>query len=695
MVVRALTVVALWLLVGLAGAEEPRRDALGDPLPAGAVQRLGTTRLRSPYGFTALIFSADGQTLYTADREAIRRWEAATGRALGEVPQSQSNDQDRFAHLALSSEGATLAASNGQGLVRLWDTSSWEVLRDWNIAGEWALLSFLPNGSQLITASSEGVQRWDAVKGEKVWEYRWKQKQPRQALALAVSPDGKRLAVGAGQALYLWRLEGNEAPVVIPQAHGREIRAVAFTSNDQLASSGSAKAISREWLHRTRVYGISTAEVFLWDAATGEKQGELGTSSALRYSTLLAVTPDRTRLLVTNHTATRVWDISQRKLLHTLENLRSPIAPGGLAISPDAATAAVASTGGVQLWDVNTGALRLATNDAPRGRTSWGAWSPDGASVAIVSHGSEVTMWSAATGQRQTSFSLGGPEDVWPYHVAFAANGQQVGVTGVLGGLATPSALKVFDVASNTTLAFWTLQPRNAILANEGQAVAWTSDLHYLAQSSSRFGDPFGAPMEIKPADATYAAEVWDAATGQLVARIGQGYAPAQALRFSADGQRLAVLARENVLFWDAKQQLARKALDLNLHLSDLGRWAAFSPKLDLLALNHNRGSVTVVSLGKNQPHRTFPLPPHKGGAVAFSPDGRFLACGLEHRLTDTNEAPIYVWDLKTGSEIHQFRPTEGACTSLAFSPDGRKLLSTLDVGSSLIWDLAPAQNDP
>ena len=64
-------------------ADEPARtDAHGDPLPAGALLRLGTVRWRAFARFLA--FTPDGKTLVTCEglgqqESVFRRWDAATG----------------------------------------------------------------------------------------------------------------------------------------------------------------------------------------------------------------------------------------------------------------------------------------------------------------------------------------------------------------------------------------------------------------------------------------------------------------------------------------------------------------------------------------------------------------------------------------------------------------------------------------
>ena len=70
--------------------------------------------------------------------------------------------------------------------------------------------------------------------------------------------------------------------------------------------------------------------------------------------------------------------------------------------------------------------------------------------------------------------------------------------------------------------------------------------------------------------------------------------------------------------------------------------------------------------------------------AAAFSPDGRLLASA------DTHPANLRVWDVATGQMRTRLKkPVRGGTTSVAFSPDGRRLYANWGEEGVRTWDVA------
>ena len=66
-------------------------------------------------------------------------------------------------------------------------------------------------------------------------------------------------------------------------------------------------------------------------------------------------------------------------------------------------------------------------------------------------------------------------------------------------------------------------------------------------------------------------------------------------------------------------------------------------------------------------------------------PDGTRLATGMNHQLK--------VWDLQTGKETLSFKAHATVLTSVAFSPDGKRLVSSSYDPTVSVWDATTGKN--
>src|SRR6516225_8861719 len=105
-----------------------RLDNYGDPLPEGAVARLGTLRLRHVVrdgsGAACVVFSPDGKTLVSGGDVGVCAWDVTTGRGLG-----WPRDKAPAAAARFSADGKTLITADNNGSIRHWEVGTGRLIR--------------------------------------------------------------------------------------------------------------------------------------------------------------------------------------------------------------------------------------------------------------------------------------------------------------------------------------------------------------------------------------------------------------------------------------------------------------------------------------------------------------------------------------------------------------------------------------
>src|SRR5947208_7953280 len=101
-------------------AAVPRVDRFGDPLPEGALLRLGTVRFKHPDSASALLLSPDGKNIVSRGSFVVRVWDAANGKLLQNLPVRAGRMDGFFAgqnQLAFEPDGRFYIAGQGEILV--------------------------------------------------------------------------------------------------------------------------------------------------------------------------------------------------------------------------------------------------------------------------------------------------------------------------------------------------------------------------------------------------------------------------------------------------------------------------------------------------------------------------------------------------------------------------------------------------
>src|SRR5262249_29313275 len=107
-------------------AAAPLSDRFGDPLPNGAVARLGSVRLRHA-GLSEYVCLEGGKTVLTAGSDRVLRyWDKATGRQVRE--RRLQGKAGPGALVTLAPDGKTLVAVE-QGRLVFWEVESGKVIK--------------------------------------------------------------------------------------------------------------------------------------------------------------------------------------------------------------------------------------------------------------------------------------------------------------------------------------------------------------------------------------------------------------------------------------------------------------------------------------------------------------------------------------------------------------------------------------
>lgn len=661
--------------VALAPVPDRPSDLYGDPLPPGAIARIGTIRLRNSGEISRLALSPDGKLLATVSHRGIRLWNAKNGafvkeielpfqdRVLKRFEQPQTESVIRMAFPAGSRE---LYVFTGSGTLRMYDlsTEKWtEPLArtttpsdEDNLSGAFlspdrTVFFFSQHRSQQKEGENFAIEVFKIGKERPILRIDDPRLPEWGRGASATADNGRAAILLKDGSASVWDLNSGKMLHSYPPPEGRFYHVSISPDGETLV--GVCGPENNRFVKKLGML------LHCWDVKSGKVNYQVQ-----KWESYYALhSPDGSRLIGEDDGDILVADAGTGKRLHRLKGHGSRWI-SGLDFSADGKRLV---TGGSDhtaiIWDLVTGkpALDFAS---PRGPVDVIRFSPDGRTLFTgCADDHPGALWDAQTGR--LLHRLVADEKGNPLCAAFTRDGRLLVGYGQSRATGTGNA--------------WTARLWNVL---DGKLIRefgnHTNGVHQLAVSHD--GKQFATR------DWGKKVRLWELDSSKPLREFDWvDYPTPVAMGFSKDGELLGASATRNQ---DTEVSNLLSGRQISSWKGKNEWLLAFSPDGSTIAVGEypREYNLRLRSAVDGKVIHRIPVEVRHGTVVAFSQDGKqFAVSGFSH-VRDQDKVQIY--DVASGEIIRTISGHQGMICGLAFSPDGKRLATGSWDSTALVWDL-------
>jgi WD40 repeat protein len=648
----------------------------------------------------ALAYSPDGQVLAAGDNGGqIQLWNPVTGAPIGEgIDTGQASVQSLAFRPAVAGTPAAredwqLASGSGTGLIQIWTLGAEPPVARLRLQGEASIraLAFSSDGTRMAAANQVGeIAIWNAETGE-IIAPAW-QAHEGIVLALDFSPDGKVLVSGGfdDEAVVVWDAATGDRVGELTRDGGR-VYDLVFTPDGQTLVTSTAGSQIVVW---DAIHALELRRLEALDAAEGTAVG--GSLAISGNGAILAA--------VDGAGVVRQWRMDNGiPFADPFETGQSPVA--ALALNHDGSLLATAGVGrDVRLW--STGVPRLGMLTTARGHSTVPdtlAFSPDNVTIATGDGYGAVFLWDSRTGQPIGDRLRGQSDAIWAlafnHDGSLLASGSEDGTVQLWDprtGLAAYPPLGGYGMQAVSALAF---SPAGDWLATGG----WNSTIRLwsLTPDGPAGGQVLQLPeigsvlaMEFSPSGTTLAAVE---GTGQLLLwNIDEPTPTERRIATEQDSVTSACFVEDDIVatggvdgsirFWNTTDGEATGS-DLSAHVGYVSTLSC-DPALGLVLSSGADGLVRLWDYGESEPRGEWMANP---GSSVRRREAALRPDGLAFAYVST--------DFEDVANV-VVQPIEGDGQEAAFPVYLRIINATLDAVASRvasvgeggwlrIWDVA------